>query len=94
VAADQFVLILAIVATATAVALAYSASPKQRWFENPLPAFPARTTAALTALVAWRGWIEVHGVASGSLAWPSLTALIAAPAVAANAFASAPKRYH
>jgi hypothetical protein len=92
VAAEQFVLILAIVATAASVALAYLASPTQRWLEDPLPAFPTRTTAALTALIAWRGWSEVYGVASGSFAWLLLSALITAAAIAVNALANAPKR--
>jgi len=51
------------------IALAYTASAHQRWLRRPLPAFPARVTAALAAIVALKGWSELFGPAVGAFAW-------------------------
>ena len=51
-------LIFAIATWLLAVALAYSASPRQRWLRVPLPAFPTRVSAVLAAIVGLKAWSE------------------------------------
>jgi hypothetical protein len=51
-------LIFAIATWLLAVALVYSASPRQRWLRVPLPAFPARFSAILAAVVGLKAWSE------------------------------------
>lgn len=67
--------LLLFMASAVALAFAYSALPSQRWWTRPLPVFPAQVTAALAALVALRGWVEVLGAVQGGLAWLSTLAV-------------------
>lgn len=62
-------------ASVAAMGCAYSALPAQRWWSRPLPIFPAQTTAALAAMVALRGWIEMLGPLHGGLAWLSTLAV-------------------
>ncbi|MBM0108296.1 hypothetical protein JM946_26495 [Steroidobacter sp. S1-65] len=41
-----------------ALALVYSASPRQRWLRVPLPAFPTRVSAVLAAIVGCKALAE------------------------------------
>src|SRR5688572_15745314 len=63
--------IILFAASAAAMGCAYSALPSQRWWSHPLRSFPAHATAALAAMVALRGWIDVLGAFHGGLAWLS-----------------------
>lgn len=54
----SLLLVLAIATWLLAVALAYSASPRQRWLRVPLPAFPTRVSAVLAAIVGLKAWSE------------------------------------
>ncbi len=76
---NSWVSIVVFVASALALAFAYYASPYQRSLRQPLPAFPAHTSAILAAIVALRGWAEALGAIAGLLAW--LSTLIAAALV-------------
>jgi hypothetical protein len=49
---------LAIATWLLAFALAYSASPRQRWLRVPLPAFPTRVSAVLAVIVGLKAWSE------------------------------------
>lgn len=69
--------IIVLASSAIAVALTYTASAHQRWLHRPLPAFPARVTAALAAIVALKGWSELFGPAAGAFVWLT-TVLLAA----------------
>ena len=51
-------LFFAIVTWLVAFALAYSASPRQRWLRVPLPAFPSWVSAALAAMVGLKAGSE------------------------------------
>lgn len=53
-----WLLIFAIAASILALALVYSASPRQRWLRVPLPAFPTRVSAVLAAVVGLKAWAE------------------------------------
>ncbi len=82
--------IILFAASVAAMGCAYSALPTQRWWSRPLPSFPAQATAALAAMVALRGWIELLGPMHGGLAWLStlavpLTVLFAALFVGSTA---------
>lgn len=70
-----FTLIVVFIASALAIAMAYSSLPTQRWWRRPLVRFPARATAILAAIVALRGWLEVLGLLQGGLAWMSTLAV-------------------
>jgi hypothetical protein len=63
--------IILFAASVAAMGCAYSALPSQRWWLRPLRPFPAHATAALAAMVALRGWIDVLGALHGGLAWLS-----------------------
>jgi hypothetical protein len=63
--------IILLAASVAAMGCAYSALPSQRWWSHPLRPFPAHATAALAAMVALRGWIDVLGALHGGLAWLS-----------------------
>ncbi|HEY6644870.1 hypothetical protein [Povalibacter sp.] len=67
--------IILFAASVAAMGLAYSALPAQRWWSRPVRAFPAHVTAALAAMVALRGWIDVLGAFHGGLAWLSTLAV-------------------
>jgi len=54
----SWMLTFAIATWLLAVALAYSASPRQSWLRVPLPAFPARVSAVLAAIVGLKAWSE------------------------------------
>lgn len=41
-----------------AIALVYSASPRQRWLRVPLPLFPSYVSAFLAAVVGLKAWSE------------------------------------
>ena len=73
---NAWALIVVVIASASAFAFAYYASSYQRSLRQPLPAFPAHTSAILSAIVALRGWAEALGAVPGLLAW--LSTLIAA----------------
>lgn len=79
--------ILLFATSVAAMGCAYSTLPGQRWWERPLPQFPAHTTAAMSALVALRGWIELLGALHGIVAWASTLAL----PLAVLFFAAAPR---
>lgn len=53
-----WLLIFALATWLLAVALVYSASPRQRWLRVPLPAFPTRVSAVLAAIVGLKAWTE------------------------------------
>ena len=55
---DVWLLIFALATWMLAGALAYSASPRQRWLRVPLPAFPTLVSAGLAAIVGLRAWAE------------------------------------
>ena len=55
---DVWLLIFALATSLLAGALAYSASPRQRWLRVPLPAFPTLVSAVLAAIVGFRAWAE------------------------------------
>jgi len=42
-----------------AALLWYAASPRQKWFEQPLPAFAARGSAILSAMVATKACLQL-----------------------------------
>lgn len=50
--------VFAIVTWGLALALVYSASPRQRWLRVPLPAFPTRVSAVLAAMVGCKACSE------------------------------------
>jgi hypothetical protein len=41
-----------------AIALVYSASPRQRWLRVSLPSFPSYVSALLAAVVGLKAWSE------------------------------------
>lgn len=50
--------VFAVATSLLAVALAYSASPRQRWLRAPLPSFPSYVSALLAAIVGLKAWSE------------------------------------
>jgi hypothetical protein len=54
----SLLLIFALATWLLAVALAYSASPRQRWLRAPLPAFPTRVSAVMAGIVGLKAWSE------------------------------------
>lgn len=69
-------LIAVFAASVLAIAFAYSASAHQRWWREPLAAFPARVSAVLAAIVALKGWIEVFGAVPGTFAWLTTVVIV------------------
>lgn len=62
-------LITAFAATALACCLAYAASPRQRWLRTALPAFPARVSAGLAAMVALKGFTQALSIGAAASVW-------------------------
>lgn len=54
----SWMFVFAIATWLLAIALVYSASPRQTWLRVPLPSFPSYTTALLAALVGLKAWSE------------------------------------
>lgn len=50
--------VFAIATSSLAIALVYSASPRQRWLRVPLPSFPSYVSALLAAIVGLKAWSE------------------------------------
>jgi hypothetical protein len=50
--------VFAIATSFLAIALVYSASPRQRWLRVPLPSFPSYVSALLAAVVGLKAWSE------------------------------------
>lgn len=50
--------IFAIATWLLAIALIYSASPRQRWLRVPLPTFPSHVSALLAVIVGLKAWSE------------------------------------
>jgi hypothetical protein len=69
--------LFAFAGTSLAVALWYGASPHQRWFTQPLPAFAGHGSAWLSALVALKAWMLALTPMAGFIAWISSTAMLA-----------------
>src|SRR5262245_40945210 len=65
---DADMTLLASIATLLAIALLYAASPHQRWMSQPLPAWPARGSAVLSALVAFKAWMHALTPLAGIVA--------------------------
>lgn len=61
------ILMTVLTASVLAISLAYSALPWQRWWHRPFRRFPARATAIMAALVAFKGWVEMLGLVHGTL---------------------------
>ncbi len=55
---DSWMFVFAIATWLLAIALVYSASPRQRWLRVPLPSFPSYISALLAALVGTKAWSE------------------------------------
>src|SRR5688500_8959666 len=77
-------MVLALVTTATAVALCYGASRHQRWFAKRLPP-SVRIAAALIALSGLLLWAEEMGAGAGFFAWLMTLMLSAIAATAVSA---------
>jgi hypothetical protein len=70
-------LIVALGASALAIALVLLASPRQRWLRVPLPAFPTRVSAVLAAIVALKAWTELFAAGANAFAWLTMLMLAA-----------------
>ena len=55
---NTWLLVFALATWVLAGALAYSASPRQRWLRVPLPSFPTLVSAVLAAIVGLRASAE------------------------------------
>ena len=55
----SWMFVFAIATWSLAIALVYSASPRQRWLRVPLPSFPSYVSALLAAVVGLKAWSEV-----------------------------------
>ncbi len=58
VSTHSWMFVFAIATSFLAVALVYSASPRQRWLRVPLPSFPSYVSAVLAAVVGLKAWSE------------------------------------
>jgi len=54
--------VFALATSLLAIALVYSASPRQRWLRVPLPSFPSYVSAVLAIVVGLKAWSEVMRV--------------------------------
>ena len=58
VSTHSWMFVFALATSLLAVALVYSASPRQRWLRVPLPSFPSYVSALLAAIVGLKAWSE------------------------------------